>query len=120
MRIHVIGTCLIAAFTTTGALAQQQHESHGGKSSSPSSEMQQRMMKGSKESMQMKPSGDMDRDFARMMRHHHQMGVQMAEQEMKNGKDPKMKEMAGKIAESQKEEIKQFDEWLKTKGGAKK
>lgn len=118
MRIAVM---LVSPMLVLGgpALAQQDHAHAEGKAAGPSTEMHQMMMKGSKQSMQMKPSGDMDRDFARMMRHHHQMGVRMAEQEMKNGKDPKMKELASKIAASQKDEIKQFDDWLKSSGNTK-
>jgi uncharacterized protein (DUF305 family) len=61
----------------------------------------------------------LDRDFARMMRHHHVMGVKMAEYEIRHGKDPKVKELAQKIAEAQREEIKQFDAWLKSRGASK-
>lgn len=85
----------------------------------PAMQMHQDMMKGSKQSMAMKPSGDIDRDFVTMMRHHHQTGIRMAEREMKNGKDEQAREFARKIAESQKQEIKEFDEWLK-RNGAKK
>jgi len=115
MNLLPIIASLGLALAAPGVLAQHAHDS-----GNPSAQMHQQMMKGSKESMQMKPSGDMDRDFARMMRHHHQMGVQMAEHELQHGKDARMKELAKKIAASQKEEIKQFDEWLKASGSAKK
>jgi uncharacterized protein (DUF305 family) len=82
--------------------------------------MHQMMMKGAKDSMSMKPSGDVDHDFVAMMRQHHQMGLQMAEQEIKHGKDPKAKEFARKVVESQSQEIKEFDEWLKNHVAAKK
>lgn len=67
------------------------------------------MMKGM-ESMKM--SGDTDRDFAMMMKMHHQGAIDMAQMELKSGKDPKMKEMAKRIIEAQKKEIKEFDQWL--------
>ena len=63
----------------------------------------------------MKMTGDVDRDFASMMRMHHQKGIEMAQAEIKNGKDEKMKAMARKIVEDQGKEIKQFDEWLASK-----
>ena len=84
-----------------------------GNMGGPSSDMHQMMIKDSKEMAAMKPSGDVDRDFAMMMRQHHQGGVRMAEFELKYGKDSKMREMAQKIMASQKKEIAEFDEWMK-------
>jgi uncharacterized protein (DUF305 family) len=116
-----IGAAMFPAILVLAPIhASGQQAAKNDKSSSPSMQMHQQMMKGSKESMAMKPTGDMDRDFARMMRHHHQMGIQMAEQEMQNGKDPQMKDMARKIAETQKDEVKQFDEWMKGRGASGK
>ena len=59
----------------------------------------------------MKMTGDTDRDFA-MMKVHHQGAIDMAEMELKNGKDPKMRAVAKRIIEAQKKEIKEFDQWL--------
>jgi uncharacterized protein (DUF305 family) len=39
----------------------------------------------------MKPTGDIDHDFVMMIRHHHQMALQMARHQIKNGKDPKVR-----------------------------
>jgi len=60
----------------------------------------------------MKSSGDIDQDFAAMMRIHHQGAVDMAEMELKKGKDPQMKQMAKEIIAAQNKEIAQFDQWL--------
>ncbi len=57
-------------------------------------------------------SGDMDYDFAMMMRAHHQDGLEMAEVELNNGKNSEMRSMAKKIIVAQKKEIAQFDKWL--------
>jgi uncharacterized protein (DUF305 family) len=67
------------------------------------------MMKGM-ESMRM--SGDTDRDFAMMMKMHHQGAIDMAQMELKKGKDAKMRAMAKAIIEAQQKEIKEFDRWL--------
>ena len=67
------------------------------------------MMK-SMESMQ--TTGDTDRDFAMMMKIHHQGAIDMSEVELKSGKDPKMRAMAKGIIEAQKKEIKEFEQWL--------
>ena len=86
---------------------------------SQSMQMHQMMMKGAKESMAMKPSGDVDHDFLRMMRHHHQTGIRMAEHEVKTGKDPKTQALARKIIEAQTNEIKEIDSLLKSHGSQK-
>lgn len=61
---------------------------------------------------QMQMTGDTDRDFAMMMRQHHEQGVKMAEVEAKNGKSPELKVMANQIIQSQRQEIKKLDDWL--------
>jgi len=60
----------------------------------------------------MKMSGDTDRDFATMMKVHHQGAIDMAQMELTNGKDPKMRAMAKGIIKAQEKEIKKFDEWI--------
>lgn len=70
-------------------------------------------MKMSMDEMQkMKMSGDQDKDFAMMMKMHHQQALKMAEEEVKHGKSPEMKAMANDIIAAQKKEIAQFEQWL--------
>ena len=70
-------------------------------------------MEGMKEIMgAMKMTGNTDYDFAVMMRMHHQGALDMAEAELKHGKDPTMRSMAKTIIAAQKKEIKQFAQWL--------
>ena len=57
-------------------------------------------------------SGDIDKDFAMMMKLHHQQAVNMAEMELAQGKSSEMKAMAKQIIAAQKREIAQFDRWL--------
>jgi uncharacterized protein (DUF305 family) len=61
--------------------------------------------------MAMKSTGDPDKDFAMMMVPHHQGAIDMAEVELKYGKDPMLKKMAQKIINAQKKEIKEFKKW---------
>lgn len=61
-------------------------------------------------------SGNVDRDFAAMMKVHHEGAIRMSQNELQKGKDPQLREMAKKIIEAQKREIAQLDQWLK-KGG---
>ena len=66
----------------------------------------------------MKSSGNMDVDFAMMMRLHHQSAITMAEAELQNGKDPQMRVMAKDIIYAQKKEIALFDKFLAKRGEA--
>ena len=56
-------------------------------------------------------SGDVDYDFAMMMRIH-QGALDMAKFELDNGKNPEMRTVAKKIIAAQKKEIAQFDKWI--------
>ena len=68
--------------------------------------------------MGMKSSGNLDTDFAMMMRIHHQSAVVMAEAQLQNGKDPQMRTMAKNIIRDQKKEIAVFDKFLAKRGDA--
>lgn len=71
------------------------------------------MMKDNNDKMTgMKMTGNADADFAMMMRMHHQGAIDMAEAQLRSGKDPEMLKMAKKIIADQKKEIAQFDKYL--------
>ena len=76
------------------------------------------MSKGMQQMQSMQMTGDVDKDFAIMMRHHHQSGIEMAQIELREGKDPQMKKQAQKIIDGQKKEIAEFDRWMQAKGAA--
>ena len=75
-------------------------------------DMKASMMMGMESMQQMPLSGDTDKDFAMMMKLHHQQALNMAEMELANGKSAEMKAMAKQIIAAQKKEIAQFDKWL--------
>ena len=75
-------------------------------------DMKKLMTKGMDSMQTMQMSGDMDKDFAMMMKMHHQQALDMAKMEIAHGKSPEMKAMAKKIVAAQKKEIAQFDKWL--------
>lgn len=79
----------------------------------PSEQMDPSKMGGMKQMGGMSMTGDVDYDFAANMRMHHQMAVEMAQAELKNGKNPEMLRMAKDIIAAQKKEIAVFDQWIK-------
>jgi uncharacterized protein (DUF305 family) len=75
-------------------------------------DMKQSMMNGMEGMHKMSMTGDVDKDFAMMMKMHHQQGVKMAQMELSHGKSSAMKAMAKKIIAAQNKEITQLDNWL--------
>nr|WP_225031602.1 DUF305 domain-containing protein [Paraburkholderia sp. XV] len=63
-------------------------------------------------------TGDADKDFVAHMIPHHQGAIDMAEVELKYGKDPEMKTLARSIVKAQKEEIALMQRW-QAKHGSK-
>jgi hypothetical protein len=60
----------------------------------------------------MEMTGNIDRDYATMMRAHHQGAVDMSKVELANGKNAEIKRMAQKIINNNQKEISQLDKWL--------
>ena len=60
-----------------------------------------RMMTG----MEIKPSGDVDQDFAAMMIPHHQGAMDMAQAELRNGHNEQLRRIAQEIIVDQQQEI---------------
>ena len=105
----------VQAAEKSGPMSGQQHESMSAKGdarSMDSMDMHKSMMKGMKDMEAMKSSGNIDHDFAMMMKKHHESALDMAQTELQHGKDAKMRSMAKNIIASQKKEIKEFDQWL--------
>jgi len=75
-------------------------------------DMKGSMMMGMDDMQKMTMTGDIDKDFAMMMKIHHQQAVNMAEMQLAKGKSPEMKTMSRQIIAAQKKEITQFDKWL--------
>jgi Domain of unknown function (DUF305) len=55
--------------------------------------------------MAIKPSGDVDRDFAEMMISHHQGAIDMAEVELRHGSNEQLRRIAQEIIVDQQQEI---------------
>jgi uncharacterized protein (DUF305 family) len=57
-------------------------------------------------------TGNVDEDFAMMMRAHHQGAIDMAKTEVASGKDAELRKMAQKVIIDQTKEIAQLDKWM--------
>lgn len=60
-----------------------------------------------------KPSGNDDLDFVRLMLPHHQAAIDMARVELAHGKDPQLRRLAEEIVTDQQSEIEVLRLWLK-------
>ena len=60
-----------------------------------------------------KPSGNSDVDFARLMLPHHQAAIEMAKTELVYGKYPQMRRLAQEIITDQQSETELMQLWLK-------
>ena len=60
-----------------------------------------------------KPSGNSDVDFVRLMLPHHQAAIDMAKTQLLYGNDPQMRRLAQEIITDQQLEIQLMQRWLK-------
>ena len=93
--------CSVAAPARQG-LPSSQSQHHAG---TAGLEMEQAMEKMHAEMASIKPSGDDDADFVRLMLPHHQAALDMAKAELKYGEDPQMRRLAQEIVTDQQSEI---------------
>ncbi|MET0382375.1 MAG: DUF305 domain-containing protein, partial [Burkholderiaceae bacterium] len=59
--------------------------------------------------MAVQPSGDVDRDFAAMMIPHHQGAIDMAQAELRYGRNEQLRRIAQEIIVDQRQEIEAMD-----------
>ena len=83
-----------AAFTATAGSSQVAFAAENDAAMS-------KMMSG----MDVKPSGDIDRDFAAMMIPHHQGAIEMAQAELRHGDNEQLRRIAQEIIVDQQQEI---------------
>ena len=95
---------------TTAPASMRHGQMHKGMMGSD--DIKKSMMMGIDSMNKMPMSGDTDKDFAMMMKIHHQQAVDMSEMQLAHGKSPTMKTMARNIISAQKKEIAMFDQWL--------
>jgi uncharacterized protein (DUF305 family) len=115
MRRLLIFLAVVSAFGSSLAQAQgtsSPASAHGGSVSHGSQRMHDSMMGGMRRMQGMQPTGDIDKDFATMMRVHHQQAVDMAKVQVQHGKSIELKAMAQKMIEDQQKEIGELERWL--------
>jgi uncharacterized protein (DUF305 family) len=130
MKIIPLKIILIAstAFSCFGVLAHSKatdphagHGSHAGHNSSASStettttstKKYQQVNDNMHKSMDIKFTGDADKDFLAAMIPHHQGAIDMAEVVIQYGKNPKLRQLAQEIITMQKKEIAEMKQLLK-------
>jgi|GEM_PF-1552709 uncharacterized protein (DUF305 family) len=102
MKSHHLKICITSVIFTTliGVVHADDHTSMKGSDSLTHS-----MQDGMKKMDAMKMTGDVDKDFAMMMKMHHQQALDMAQIEIDQGKSPEMKAMAKNIISAQKKKL---------------
>ena len=114
--VPLVTFCMMTAANaendSTKELSDNMSKTTMEKGNGGSDEMMKSMKSGMEGMENMKMSGDNDKDFAMMMKMHHQKALDMAQMELDHGKSPEMKKMAKQIIVAQKKEIAQFDRWL--------
>lgn len=112
LLFSAITSCALAASPVAFAQAAAGSSSPSSGANHGSSPMHESMMSGMQKMQGMQPTGNPDKDFAAMMRMHHQQAVEMAQAELQHGKSAELKKMAQKMAKDQQKEIAQLDQWL--------
>lgn len=92
----------VALLFTQSTMAQQ----------SASNAMMKSMQSGMNQMMSMKMTGDPDHDFAMMLKMHHQGAVEMADLEIKQGTNARVKALASSIKMTNQKEIKELNQFL--------
>jgi len=100
-------------FFTLGAQAEEP-KADESKTGGGSKELHDIMLDSAKQSVRMPMSGDVDKDFAKMMADHHRSGIKMAETEVRHGKNEEVKQLAQKIKKSQEDELALLERHAKT------
>ena len=114
MRMRLLGLAAVAVALPTFALAAMNMGGADGSDEGKAfKDANDKMMQG----MAIEPTGDADKDFVMMMIPHHQGAIDMAEIELRYGKDPELRKLADGIIAAQKTEIAQMRAWQAKHGG---
>ena len=107
------GAVLLALMMAFGLSAQQQSPSAVMTKENDWTELNASMEKMHTAMASVKPSGDSEADFVRLMLPHHQAAIEMARTQLLYGKDPQLRRLAQEIITDQKSEIDLMQIWQK-------
>ena len=113
--IHtLLSALLLCAATTT---SQAQHQGHGAHAApatavAPSTAEFEAGAARMHSGMAIPYTGNTDVDFARGMIPHHQGAIDMAQVQLRHGKNPAMRKLASEIIKAQEKEIAFLRQWL--------
>lgn len=98
------------------ALAQQSHQGHGAARPAANEPASTREFRAANDrmhrDMNIRFTGNADRDFAAAMIPHHQGAIEMAQIQLRHGTDPEMRKLAEEIIRAQEAEIAQLRAFL--------
>ena len=107
--------CLVMSGAVHSADAPQQKEhEHASPSSASggSKALHDSMMKGMQHMHTMKMTGNVDKDFALMMIHHHEQAIAMSQVQLNQGKSPEVRKKAQEIIDASEHDIAQLKKWM--------
>jgi uncharacterized protein (DUF305 family) len=114
LLVPLILVCSIASPARQGLPTSKNDQTEG----TAGLEMEQAIEKMHTEMASIKPTGDNDADFVRLMLPHHQAAIDMAKTELAHGKDPQMRRLAQEIVADQRSEIELMQLWLERRASS--
>jgi uncharacterized protein (DUF305 family) len=95
-----------------GQTTQNQHQGHGTAAAGEAEKAYRAAAARMHEAMEITYTGDADKDFVAGMIPHHQGAIDMAQVQLKYGKDPEIRKMAEAVIRDQTREIAEMKAWL--------
>jgi uncharacterized protein (DUF305 family) len=111
----LVALAFLVAAASADSVAQSAH-THMGAEADPADKALMESMQTMMKDMDVRMTGNPDRDFVNMMLAHHKGAVSMAEVELKYGHDPKIIKLAQDIVAAQEKEIQDMLAWLAQTG----
>jgi uncharacterized protein (DUF305 family) len=95
-----------------GHMMQGQHHGRGAAAASEAERAYRAANEKMHRAMAIKYTGDADRDFVASMIPHHEGAIDMAQVQLKYGKDPEIRKLAEAVIREQTREIAEMKAWL--------